>query len=262
MLSIFIFIIGACIGSFLNVCIYRIPSGKSVLFPRSRCKCGAPIPWWLNIPLLSWLLLRGKARCCGHNIPARYFIVELLTATLFVIVFIASDSLSNLIIGCGFCSLLLAIAFIDIDTMEIYDAMSIGGMFVGFIVSMFFPGWHSEQSGIFSLIKSLSGACFGSGLIFWIAVIGEMVFKKEAIGGGDIKLLGTIGAFIGWKGCLFAIFGGCLISTSIAAPLLLVWKLTKAKNFTIPREIPFAPILVIGSISYVLYGSNLLSILL
>jgi leader peptidase (prepilin peptidase)/N-methyltransferase len=146
--------------------------------------------------------------------------------------------------------------------MEIYDAMSIGGMFVGFIVSMFFPGWHSEQSGIFSLIKSLSGACFGSGLIFWIAVIGEMVFKKEAIGGGDIKLLGTIGAFIGWKGCLFAIFGGCLISTSIAAPLLLVWKLTKAKNFTIPREIPFAPILVIGSISYVLYGSNLLSILL
>jgi leader peptidase (prepilin peptidase)/N-methyltransferase len=148
------------------------------------------------------------------------------------------------------------------DTMEIYDPMSVGGMLVGFVISLFFPGWHSEQSGISSLIKSLSGACLGSGLIFWIAVIGEMVFKKEAIGGGDIKLLGTIGAFIGWKGCLFSMFGGCLISTLTFLPLFLLWKLVKTKTFTIPRIIPFAPILVVGSITYVLYGKNLLEMLL
>ncbi|MDR2778933.1 MAG: prepilin peptidase [Puniceicoccales bacterium] len=262
MLSVFIFIIGACIGSFLNVCICRIPRRESIIFPRSQCKCGAQIPWWLNIPLVSWLLLKGKARCCGCNIPVRYFVVELLTAILFIIVFHLSDSLSNFIIGSGFCSLLLVIAFIDIDTMEIYDAMSIGGIFVGFIVSLFFPGWHNEQSNMASFTKSLSGACLGSGLVFWIAIIGEMVFKKEAIGCGDIKLLGTIGAFIGWKGCLFAILGGCLISTLISLPLLLVWKLAKAKNFTIPREIPFAPVLVVGSITYVLYGQNILNLLL
>jgi leader peptidase (prepilin peptidase)/N-methyltransferase len=148
------------------------------------------------------------------------------------------------------------------DTMEIYDAMSVGGMFVGFVISLLFPEWYDEQSGISSLIKSLSGACLGSGLIFWIAVMGEMMFKKEAIGGGDIKLLRTIGAFIGWKGCLFSIFGGCLISTLIFLPLLLIWKLIKTKTFTIPRVIPFAPILVIGSITYVLYGQNLLEVLL
>jgi leader peptidase (prepilin peptidase)/N-methyltransferase len=141
--------------------------------------------------------------------------------------------------------------------MEIYDAMAVGGMFVGFIISLFFPGWHNEQSGISSLIKSLSGACLGSGLIFWIAVMGEMVFKKEAIGGGDVKLLGTIGAFIGWKGCLFSIFGGCLISTLVFLPLLLLWRLVKTKTFTIPQIIPFAPILVVGSITYVLCGQNL-----
>ncbi|MDR1232899.1 MAG: prepilin peptidase, partial [Puniceicoccales bacterium] len=235
MLSIFIFVLGACVGSFLNVCIYRIPQGESIVFPRSRCKCGAQIPWFLNIPLLSWLFLRGRAYCCGHNIPARYFVVEILTAILFVMVFAISDSPSNFIIGSGFCSLLLAIAFIDMDTMEIYDVMSVGGMFVGFVISLFFPGWHGEQSSISSLVKSVSGACLGSGLIFWMAVMGEMVFKKEAIGGGDVKLLGTIGAFIGWKGCLFSIFGGCLISTLTFLPLLLLWKLVKTKTFTIPR---------------------------
>jgi leader peptidase (prepilin peptidase)/N-methyltransferase len=145
--------------------------------------------------------------------------------------------------------------------MEIYDIMSVGGMFIGFVISLFFPEWHDEQLGISSLIKSLSGACLGSGLIFWIAVIGEMMFKREAIGSGDVKLLGTIGAFLGWKGCLFSIFGGCLISTLIFLPLLLIWKLIKTKTFTIPREIPFAPILVIGSITYVLYGQNLLGML-
>jgi leader peptidase (prepilin peptidase)/N-methyltransferase len=116
--------------------------------------------------------------------------------------------------------------------------------------------------GISSLIKSLIGACLGSGLIFWIAVMGEMTFKREAMGGGDVKLLGTIGSFIGWKGCLFSIFGGCLISTLTLLPPLLIWKLVKTKTFTLPREIPFAPILVIGSIAYVLCGQNLLEMLL
>jgi leader peptidase (prepilin peptidase)/N-methyltransferase len=254
---IVVFIIGACIGSFLNVCIYRVPAGQSIVFPRSRCRCGATIPFWKNVPILAWLFLRGRASCCGQRIPIRYLIVESLTAILFVAIFAVRDSMENFVICCIFCSLLLVIAFIDIDTMEIYDAMSIGGMCLGIIISLLCPGWHGGSSAAYSLLDSLWGIFFGSGLIFWVAAIGELFFKKEAMGVGDIKLMGTIGAFLGWKGCLCAIFGGCLASSIVLLPIIIILRLVRGKKFRLRHEIPFAPFLVVGSIMYVLCWEEL-----
>jgi leader peptidase (prepilin peptidase)/N-methyltransferase len=200
------------------------------------------------------LLLRGRASCCGRRIPFREFEIELLTAVLFVATYVTSASLAHFAIGCAFCSLLLVIAFIDIDTMEIYDAMSIGGLLTGIVVSLVFPRWHGELTVGASLLRCAIGICAGSGLMLLIAAIGKFVLRREAVGFGDVKLMGMVGSFTGWDGCLVAIFGGCVISAAIAAPLLLAIKIIKRGNFKIPREIPFAPFLVVGSVAYVLCG--------
>jgi leader peptidase (prepilin peptidase)/N-methyltransferase len=255
------FIAGACVGSFLNVCICRIPAGESVVFPRSRCACGTPIPFWLNIPLLSWLLLRGKARCCGRRIPFRYFLVEILTATVFSAVSSAANGIQNAVIGCIFCSVLLVISFIDIDTMEICDAIVFAGMLCGIAFSAFFPGWQGREFPATSTVDSLLGMCFGSGLMFWIATFGELAFGREAVGCGDVKLMGMVGAFIGCKGSVFAVFGGCFMATVIALPIALLLKAFRWKNFKIPREVPFAPFVAVGSIAYMLFGQALLGAL-
>ncbi|MDR3144106.1 MAG: prepilin peptidase [Puniceicoccales bacterium] len=258
----FVFIVGACVGSFLCLCVCRIPSGKSILFPGSTCECGAAIPFWKNIPLLSWLLLRGKASCCGRKIPFRYFEMELMAAVMFVSVFATSASLAHFIIGSTFCSLLLVIAFIDIDTMEIYDAMSVGGMVAGIAVSLIFPQWYGERSIASSFVDCTIGICFGSALMLSIAALGKIILKREAVGFGDVKLMGMIGGFIGWRGCFVALFGGCFISTAIAIPPLLVMKIIRRGAFKIPREIPFAPFLVIGSIAHILFGNRFLEFFL
>jgi leader peptidase (prepilin peptidase)/N-methyltransferase len=216
---------------------------------------------WLNIPIVSWLFLRGRARCCGRPISPRYLIVELLTAIVFVVLFIATKSKQDFIIGSIFSSILIVIAFIDIDTMEIGDGLSIGGMALGILFSVFFPSWYGEEFCYESLIRSLIGACFGSGLMIWIATFGEMAFKKDAVGFGDVKLMGMIGAFLQWEGCVFAVFGGCVICAIVLFPIVILLKILKGKNFKVAAEIPFAPFLVIGSICYIAYGRDLTKIL-
>jgi leader peptidase (prepilin peptidase)/N-methyltransferase len=158
------------------------------------------------------------------------------------------------------------VSFIDIDTMEISDALSIGGMVVGVVLSTIFPSWYSAQISsdtvldhLDALVYSIVGVASGSGLMFWIAILGEMAFKKEAVGFGDIKLMGMIGSFIRWNGCLFAIFGGCLICGIIALPILIFLKVFKGKDFKMSGEIPFAPFIVVGSVAYVLYGQDLIA---
>jgi leader peptidase (prepilin peptidase)/N-methyltransferase len=175
--------------------------------------------------------------------------------------FAVAQSTVDFAIGCTFFSLFLVAAFIDIDRMEIYDAMVIGGVLAGIILPLLSPSWHGEQSAPMALFDSLCGMCFGSGLMFWIAAFGEMAFKREAIGGGDVKLMGMVGAFIGWKGCLFAVFGGCLLSSMAVLPLLFAWKILHWKDFKLPSEIPFVPFLAVGGIAYVLLGQNLLNLL-
>jgi leader peptidase (prepilin peptidase)/N-methyltransferase len=257
----FIFVIGACVGSFANVCIYRIPEGKSVVFPRSMCRCGAPIPLWLNVPILSWLMLRGRARCCGRRIGVRYPLVEALVAIVFTAIYLKFDTLPSVAIGCFFLTLMIVAAFIDVDRLEVYDAMSIGGMICAVALSPFFPEWFGAEEAMIAMANSLGGALLGSGLMFWVAIFGELACKREAVGGGDIKLLGTIGAFLGWKGAIFAIFGGCFIGTVILVPVLLASMAMKKKSLQCWKEIPFVPFLTAGSIAYIFFGQSMVRLL-
>ena len=213
-----VFVLGACIGSFLNVVIYRVPAGKSIVRPGSACACGAPIAWHDNIPILSWLLLRGRARCCGRHFSARYPFIELLTAALFLACWRVLPPAAA-VCGWVFLASVICAMFIDLDHMIIPDVFTIGLAIEGVLLSGLVPSLHGEHSGLYlidslrSVSASLIGLAAGSGVILWIALIAEAALKKEAMGFGDVKFVGAIGAFCGWHGAVFSIFGGAAVGT-------------------------------------------------
>ena len=269
------FAVGACVGSFLNVVIYRVPKEESIISPGSHCACGAPIKWHDNIPILSWLLLRGRARCCGRRFSFRYPFVELLTALLFVACWLRFPH-QPLVAGCGaiLLSCLVAATFIDLDHFIIPDVFTIGLGVVGMVLSLVVPALHGEHSGLF-LIDSvhsggtaLVGLLIGSGLVLWIALLAEAVLKKEAMGFGDVKFVGAIGAFCGWQGAVFSVFGGALVGTVWFAVAWSWQKISgKASPVAPPSEtpegeptalgfgaqVPFGPMLAIAGALYFLF---------
>ncbi|HLS28424.1 MAG TPA: prepilin peptidase, partial [Opitutales bacterium] len=174
------FVFGAIVGSFLNVCIYRIPEEKSVVTPGSHCSCGKPIAWYDNIPIVSWILLRGRARCCGRPFSIRYPFIELLTGVLFLICW---WSFSPLVAFCGmfFCALLICATFIDFDHMIIPDRFTIGGAVAGVVLSILVPALHGFDSGVLLLdnlragLASIVGLLIGSAVVLWIALLAEIV---------------------------------------------------------------------------------------
>lgn len=210
------FVFGACVGSFLNVCIYRIPKDESVVTPGSHCACGKPIGWHDNIPILSWLILRGRARCCGRKFSFRYPAIELLTAALFVACWMLFPP-AKAVAGMVLVAIVICATFIDLDHMIIPDAFTIGGGVVGVVLSAALPALHGQAHELFfvaslrSTLDAVLGLLIGSGLVLWIALIAEAVLKKEAMGFGDVKFLGALGAFVGWQGAVFAMFGGAII---------------------------------------------------
>jgi len=221
-------VVGACVGSFLNVCIYRIPKGESIVTPGSHCACGAPIKWYDNIPLLSWVLLRGRARCCGRPISPRYPLVEALTAALFLACWLLFPH-GKAACGMVLCAALIAATFIDLDHMIIPDAFTLWLGVAGLLLSAVAPSLHGRQHELFLLASVRSatdgavGLLVGSGLVLWIALLAEAVLKKEAMGFGDVKFVGAIGAFTGWRGAVAAVFGGAVIGTLWFA-LALLWQ--------------------------------------
>jgi leader peptidase (prepilin peptidase)/N-methyltransferase len=227
------FVLGACVGSFLNVVIRRLPAGESVVFPGSHCACGAPIAWRDNIPIASWLFLRGRARCCGRPFSARYPAVELLTALLFLGCWLLFPP-AKAVCGMVFLGALLAATFIDLDHMIIPDALSIGLGVAGVVLSFLVPALHGQQGGFYALDSlrsggiALVGLFVGSGLVLWIALLAEAVVRKEAMGFGDVKFAGAIGAFVGWQGAVFAVFGGAVIG-SVGLVLMMAWKRAKGR---------------------------------
>jgi len=259
---------GAIVGSFLNVCIYRIPAERSIIFPGSTCACGRAIPFYHNIPILSWLFLRGRAKCCGERFSIRYPAIELLTAVLFFWVWSIYPPVVALA-GMLFVAFLICATFIDLDHMIIPDRFSIGGMVLGVVLSFLIPSLHqvggpAVASNIQSGITAMVGALIGAGLIYWIAVLGEIVFRKPAMGEGDVKFVGFIGAFCGWQGAVFAMFGGALVGSIILLPCLLVARLMgKNENKESPEDaeegpvqfgmqVPFGPMLAAAGLIYFL----------
>ena len=254
-----VFIFGAIWGSFLNVCIYRIPQGHSIVWPPSSCQCGKRIPFYFNIPVIAWIMLKGKAACCEEKLSFRYPLVEALTGTLFVFSWLNQQSIVALV-GMLFIAILIAATFIDLDHMIIPDIFSIGGMLLGVMVSIFIPELHGfSQGGIeahwYSWIESMLGIFVGTSMIYWIATIGEIILKKPAMGEGDVKFLAAIGAFTGWQGALFSLFGGAFIGTIIILPYLLIQQLKQPKEPKL-QELPFGPFLAIGAIVYFLWLNN------
>src|SRR5512132_2684137 len=198
-----VFLVGACIGSFLNVVIHRLPRGESIVSPRSRCPgCGRPIRAWENSPIASFIALGGKCAGCGEAISWRYPAVEMLTAAGFGAILLLDGPGIPLLRDLLFFSLLVPIAFIDIDHRIIPAELSLGGLVAGLLLS-FLPGAEWEVS--------VAGALLGGGILYATAFLYEKVRGAEGMGGGDIKLLAMIGAFVGWRGTLATIFFGALL---------------------------------------------------
>ena len=260
------FILGSIIGSFFNVCATRIPSGLSIIRPSSSCpSCKNKILWFQNIPIVSWLLLKGKASCCDYKIPRRYFFMELGSGVIFAYLFykFSSDGdLQILFLSMIFASIMIIVSVIDLETMLIPDRFSIGGSFLGLSLSLFFPVLHGfslnpiQSEMIAGLWTSFLGLIISSALLFWIGSIAETFLKKEALGQGDIKLLGCIGAFCGWQGGVFSIFGGAILGTIFMIPVLVAQKILSGKDqpenekFGWGVEIPFGPFLAMTALLY------------
>lgn len=241
----FSFLIGASIGSFLNVCIARIPEKKSIVSPPSSCpKCGQGIKFYDNIPLLSYLVLRGRCRQCKTSISMRYPLVELLTAILSVFLMMRfGPSISYLIYFC-LISALLTITFIDLDHRIIPDVISLPLIPLGFLASFLLIQ--------LTWLDSLIGILVGGGSLLLVAVIYEKLTGHEGMGGGDIKLLAMLGAFLGWEGVLFTIMASSLLGTIIGGGGMLISG--KGRRFAIP----FGPFLSLGAVLYILWGNLLI----
>ena len=241
----FAFVFGTLVGSFLNVCICRLPKDESIVSPPSHCPvCSYQIRWYDNIPLLSYLFLRGKCRGCGTHISIQYPLVELLNGVLAMLLFLRFGPTPAFAALFLFCSALVVITFIDIEHQIIPDEISLSGIVVGFALSFFLQG-HGW-------LNSLLGILLGGGSLLLVAYSYQLLTGKEGMGGGDIKLLAMMGAFLGWKAVPFIIFASSLIGSVVGISIMLVQK----KDSKL--AIPFGPYLAVGAVLYIFYGKALI----
>ncbi|MCM8785352.1 MAG: prepilin peptidase [Candidatus Omnitrophica bacterium] len=246
-MELIVFIFGLFFGSFANVCIYRLPKGKSIVYPGSFCPyCNKPIRWYDNIPVLSYIFLKGKCRNCKKSISIRYPIVELLTGISFLLIFKKFGLSVATPIYIFLCLCLIIISFIDIDTFLISDIIVIPGIFMGLLLSFLFPQIYNMDR-IEGFLYSFAGILLGGGILIFLGIIGKILFKKDAMGGGDVKLLGMIGAFLGWKSVFLTLFFGSLFGTLISLILILLGK-RKVDDL-----VPFGPYLAIGAFISILF---------
>ena len=242
--TILIFIFGVIIGSFLNVCIYRLPRNLSIVRPPSSCPtCGEPIHAYDNIPVLSYLLLKGRCRDCGGAISIRYLAIEFMTGVFFVMLLWLFGLSIELPVYMLFVSLLIVISFIDLEFTIIPDILSLGGLIAGLAVSFFRPN--------LGIIDSVLGVLLGGGVLWAIAFFYELIRKREGMGGGDIKLLGMIGAFCGIQGVIFTLIAGSFVGALVGIPL------TFKKQEGMTYALPFGPFLSFGAFVYIIAGDPL-----
>jgi leader peptidase (prepilin peptidase)/N-methyltransferase len=243
---IFIALLGACLGSFANVLIYRIPENKSIYSPGSYCPCCKhPIRWYDNIPVLSFILLSGKCRHCHKKISLRYLLVELFT-TLAIVFFWLKFKYSILFAGYAILALcFIVISVIDIKHNIIPDILTVPLILFGLIFSPFNRYLGIKAAIPARIVGSMLGIACGIIVFYMICILGRKIFRKEALGGGDIKLVGAIGAFLGCRGLLLSIFLGSLLGTIIALISIYVTKKTSWGSY-----LPYGPFLCLGAIIY------------
>jgi len=246
MLTLISIILGAIVGSFLNVCISRLPKEESIVRPGSHCpKCKTPIQYYDNIPLLSYLLLRGKCRYCQASISIQYPIVEAITALSSFFLFITFGVSLSFIYYFSFVAALIAITVIDLYHQIIPDVISLPGIVIGLLGSLVIPQ--------ITFWSSLIGALSGGGSLFLVATVYQWLFKREGMGGGDVKLLAMIGAFLGWKAVILTILLSSFIGSIIGITVMFI----KGKDFK--YAIPFGPFLALGAVISLFWGENLIN---
>ena len=236
-------VFGAVVGSFLNVVIHRLPRGESISFPPSSCpRCGARIRPWDNVPVLSFVLLRGRCRSCSARISVRYPLVETSMAVLAVGAWLRFGPTPAFAAYFVFLAGLLAITFIDIDHKIIPDSLSLGGTAVGVAASFVTGvGWQA----------SLAGALLGGGLLLAVALGYYAVTRREGMGLGDAKLLAAVGAFLGWQAVLFTVF----VSSVVGATVGIV--VASLQRSDLRFEVPYGPFLALGAVLYLFWGPQL-----
>ncbi len=235
--------LGLMIGSFLNVCIHRWPKEESVVKPRSRCPgCGRMIAWYDNIPVVSWLVLRGRCRNCRAGISIQYPLIELAVGVIWVAMPWYYGATLVAAQAAVFFTILLGIALTDAREYIIPDEFSLGGLVIGIAFSL--------AGGFSTLAPALIGAATGFGLLWLVGVLGTKMFKEEAMGGGDIKMMAMVGAFVGWQGVLLTIFLGALLGTLVFVPLSI---------FGQKKLVPFGVFLSLGAAATWLAGSALIT---
>lgn len=242
---VIVFLFGAVIGSFLNVCIHRLPREESVAWPASRCpSCGKPIAIYDNIPIVSYLVLRGRCRACGVPIAIRYPLVEGANAIGYLAVFWIFGFTGEAYVYAGLLSALIVITGTDLSHTMIPDAVTVPGIVIGLLcAAVILP---------IGIVDSLLGLLLGGGLLWALAWASPYVFGKEGMGGGDIKLMAMVGAFIGWKPVLLAIMIGSFLGSAVGVGLIALGIMRR------DQYIPFGPFLAAGSLLALLFHQPLL----
>ena len=265
-ISVLIFCFGACMGSFLNVCIYRIPLEQSVIKPRSHCPhCKKEIAWYDNLPLFSYFILKAKCRQCGESISPRYVIVEALIAILFLLIWYKLPflivppplALTPVFVPAIVPVFWLAVfglalgTFVDLEHMIIPDRVSLGGIVLGLVCSSIVPALHAQPDGYGGFLSSFLGAAVGVGILWFVAVLGKLIFRKDAMGMGDVKLMGAIGAFLGWPSVLFTL----LVSSFLGAGVGITLVMTGKKEMQ--SRIPYGPYIALAALTWMLWGPSI-----
>jgi leader peptidase (prepilin peptidase)/N-methyltransferase len=263
--SLWVFAVGAVVGSFLNVVIARVPKGQSIVSPGSRCpRCGSPIAWFDNIPVLSWLLLRARCRKCGLAISPRYPLVELLTGLLAVALLRREGATWTALGYFAFAAALLALSYIDLDTWLLPHQITWPLLAAGLASPLWNPALTFAESGI--------GAAAGFAAFAAIALFGEKVLKVETMGWGDVWLLAALGAWLGWSALLPLVLLSAVQGAAIGAVLLMVRRDPEPRpppapeaeasddDWVPPRHaVPYGPFLALAALEYLFFGDRLVS---
>jgi leader peptidase (prepilin peptidase)/N-methyltransferase len=245
MLTLISIIFGLMVGSFLNVCIHRLPKEESIVKPGSHCpKCKTPIRFYDNIPLISYLLLGGKCRYCSASISLQYPLVEGITALGSLLLFIKFGPSLNYLFYFLFIAALIVITVIDLYHQIIPDVVSLPGIVIGLLGSLVISQ--------VTFWTSLIGIIAGGGSLFLVATAYQWLFKREGMGGGDVKLLAMIGAFLGWKAVILTILLSSFIGSIVGIAVILI----KGKDFK--YAIPFGPFLALGAVISLFWGEQLI----
>ncbi|MBL7084488.1 MAG: prepilin peptidase [Candidatus Omnitrophica bacterium] len=231
-----------------------MPRKESIIRPGSHCPhCKHKIAWYDNVPFLSYIFLKGYCRHCGKKISFRYLLVELITASLFLGLFCYFGLSSFFWIYSAFCFSLIVVSFIDIDIREIPDEISLSGILIGLILSVIFPQLQETALRHLALFRSFLGLLAGGGSIYLTGIIGDAIFRKESMGGGDVKLMAMVGAFIGWKLALLTFF----VAPFFGAAIGIVIKIRKGESL-----IPYGPFLSLAALISIIWGEKIIEMIL